>query len=479
MARHFIEIAFIKQTIEWFLSKPFYARIFDALIILFSHWITCVLLHVRWERLQVVSSILGIGVYIVVAEIGGVYRSYREETLSSRIGRVWSTWAITVAAMLLIAFMAKVSESFSRMTTMLWFIEAPLFVTAWHTLVGMVLRTIRTKGHNQRKAVVVGISDMSVQLAMSILEKPWLGIDVVGHFEDRNKSRCPETADALGPYLGNFDDLVEMAEKGDIDVAYIALPARAEFRINDLIRRLGRTTASVYLAQSFAGFNLLSKKTAPKWSQLGNVSILGIVESPYRGILGAVKQFEDMVFGSILLLFCLAPMIVIAIAIKATSKGPVFFRQTRYGLCGEKIDILKFRTMTVAENGEHVQQATKNDARITRLGGFLRRTSLDELPQFIHVVTGKMSLVGPRPHAVAHNEQYRKLIDFYMVRHKVKPGITGWAQVNGWRGETDTEEKMKMRVEHDLTYIRDWTPLLDVKIILMTVFGRNTHKNAY
>jgi len=165
--------------------------------------------------------------------------------------------------------------------------------------------------------------------------------------------------------------------------------------------------------------------------------------------------------------------------VKLTSKGPVFFRQRRYGLNGEVIHVLKFRSMKVMEDGAEVKQATKDDDRITPFGAFLRRTSLDELPQFLHVITGHMSIVGPRPHAVAHNEAYRKRIQGYMLRHKVKPGITGWAQVNGWRGETDTLEKMEKRIEHDLEYIRNWALLWDVKIIFLTVFGSKVRKNAY
>ena len=171
-------------------------------------------------------------------------------------------------------------------------------------------------------------------------------------------------------------------------------------------------------------------------------------------------------------------MALIAIGIKLTGKGPVLFKQRRYGLHGEVIDVYKFRSMTVAEDGTNVRQATANDSRITPFGAFLRRTSLDELPQLVHVVTGSMSLVGPRPHAVAHNEAYRKHIYGYMLRHKVKPGLTGWAQVNGWRGETDTLEKMEKRIEHDLEYIRRWNLLLDIKIVFLTVFGRAVHQNA-
>jgi putative colanic acid biosynthesis UDP-glucose lipid carrier transferase len=204
-----------------------------------------------------------------------------------------------------------------------------------------------------------------------------------------------------------------------------------------------------------------------------------VFDSPFKGVRGAIKRFEDIVLGCFFLLLCAVPMLCIAAAIKLESRGPVFFRQRRHGEHGREFGVLKFRSMRVMENGAQVVQAQKNDARITKVGAFIRRTSLDELPQFINVIMGDMSIVGPRPHAVAHNEMYRTKILEYMRRHKVKPGITGWAQVNGFRGETDTLDKMVARVEHDLVYIRSWSLWLDVKIIFLTVFGRKVRQNAY
>jgi putative colanic acid biosysnthesis UDP-glucose lipid carrier transferase len=209
------------------------------------------------------------------------------------------------------------------------------------------------------------------------------------------------------------------------------------------------------------------------------VPLVSVFESPIYGSNFFLKRLEDLVLGSLILLLISPFMLAIAIAVKLTSPGPAIFKQRRYGLNGEVIEVWKFRSMSVLEDGGHVPQAQKNDPRVTRLGAFMRRTSLDELPQFINVLQGQMSIVGPRPHAVAHNEQYRKLIHGYMLRHKVKPGITGWAQVNGWRGETDTMEKMEMRVKYDLDYINNWSLWLDLKIIVMTAFVGMRGKNAY
>jgi putative colanic acid biosynthesis UDP-glucose lipid carrier transferase len=204
-----------------------------------------------------------------------------------------------------------------------------------------------------------------------------------------------------------------------------------------------------------------------------------VYSTPFRGVKRAVKRAEDMVLGALFLAICALPMLVIALVIKLTSKGPVFFRQLRHGEDGVEFHVLKFRSMTAMENGADVVQAQRFDPRVTRVGAILRRTSLDELPQFLNVIAGEMSVVGPRPHAVAHNVLYRAKIREYMRRHKVKPGITGWAQVNGLRGETDTLDKMVARVEHDLAYIRAWSLWLDIKIIFLTVFGRKVRQNAY
>jgi putative colanic acid biosynthesis UDP-glucose lipid carrier transferase len=302
-----------------------------------------------------------------------------------------------------------------------------------------------------------------------------LGLRVHGFYDDREEERCHPIPEALGTRAGSLRDLVVAAKSGEVDLIYIALPLRAEPRINELLRQLSDTTASVYLAADFYVFDLLHAR----WGTLGQVPTMSLYETPFYGVDGWLKRLEDIVLGTLILILVSVPMLIIAILVKLTSPGPALFRQRRYGLNGEVIDVVKFRTMTVLEDGEDIKQATVNDPRITPLGAFLRRTNLDELPQFFNVLEGSMSIVGPRPHAVAHNELYRRKIRGYMLRHKVKPGITGWAQVNGWRGETDTLDKMERRVEHDLDYIRNWSLLWDLQIIFLTVFGAGSRRNAY
>jgi putative colanic acid biosynthesis UDP-glucose lipid carrier transferase len=231
----------------------------------------------------------------------------------------------------------------------------------------------------------------------------------------------------------------------------------------------------VYLVADLLYFSLLRAQ----WSQVGDIPVVSLHESPFQGVVGWVKRAEDLALGTIIVFLTCIPMLCIALAIRLRSPGPILFRQWRYGLSGKQIRILKFRTMTVCEDGPNIVQAVKDDPRVTRLGRFLRRTSLDEFPQFLQVLTGELSLVGPRPHAVAHNEKYRAIIHGYMLRHMVKPGITGWAQVNGWRGETAELVKMEERVRHDMEYIRNWNLLLDLRIIFLTIFGAKKRRNAY
>jgi len=207
--------------------------------------------------------------------------------------------------------------------------------------------------------------------------------------------------------------------------------------------------------------------------------VVAVCETPFTGINGIIKRATDLLLATLILILISPLLLIIAIGVKVTSPGPVIFKQRRYGLDGEEILVYKFRSMSVCEDGGQIQQAKKNDQRITPLGAFLRKSSLDELPQFINVLQGRMSIVGPRPHAVAHNEMYRKLINGYMVRHKVKPGITGWAQINGLRGETETLDKMKARIDFDLDYLRNWSPMLDLKIIVNTVGVVLKDQHAY
>ena len=340
-------------------------------------------------------------------------------------------------------------------------------------LVRKFLFFIRTNEMNTRTAAIFGATESGHRLYRQLAGNRQFGIRFLGFYDDRDPERTFKKDENIS---GNYNDGIELAKSGEIDYVYIALPFYAKNRTDDLLAMLADTTATVHIIPNLYEYQLLHAQ----WNQIGEVTTLSVFDTPYQGVDGLLKRCFDILFSIIFIMVFSLPMLIIALLIKLTSEGPVFFAQNRYGLDGKKIKVLKFRTMKTMDNGDVVNQATVNDDRITPIGHFLRSSSLDEIPQFFNVLMGSMSIVGPRPHAVAHNEEYRALINRYMLRHKVKPGITGWAQVNGWRGETQTIDKMESRIKYDLEYINNWSLILDFKIILKTV-SRNVlfSKNAY
>jgi putative colanic acid biosynthesis UDP-glucose lipid carrier transferase len=451
-------------------------RLVDLVLIYLALWLPTSARAEVWDQKSWIAATIAAVLFLVIGQSLSVYQSNRGASLRAQLVRIWAGWmAGVVPVLLFLLFVSKQSETYSRLIVSIWFILAPFLISIWRTASTLILRELRARGYNTRAAAIVGMTELGEQLAKQMKVVPSLGLHVYGFYDDRDEERCHPIPADLGTRAGTLADLVEAAKSGEVDLIYIAFPLRAEPRINQLLRQLSDTTASVYLAADFLVFDLLHAR----WSTLGGVPTMSLYETPFYGVDGWLKRLEDIVVGSLILTVIAIPMLIIAICVKLTSPGPVLFRQRRYGLDGEVIDVLKFRSMTVMEDGEDIKQATKDDPRITKLGAFLRRTNLDELPQFLNVLSGSMSIVGPRPHAVAHNELYRSKVQGYMLRHKVKPGITGWAQVNGWRGETDTLEKMEKRVEHDLDYIRNWSLLWDLQIIFMTVFGSAARRNAY
>jgi putative colanic acid biosynthesis UDP-glucose lipid carrier transferase len=451
------------------------ARVADASWIALAMGISCATYPQEWETRDSMATAAAIVLFYMVGQAQGLYRTWRAEPLNREFTRVWVCWAFVIPLLLLLAFMTKSSEAYSRFVIGSWFVLAPTLISVWRAFTRILLQEARARGYNTRSVAIAGASSVGEEVARSIQRSPWMGLRLLGFYDDRHISRLHPIDPKVSEVKGNLERLLNDVRAGKIDVVYIALPLRAQPRINAIIRSLQDTNASVYLAYDFGGFDALRAQ----WSQVGNVPAMSVIENPFHGVDGFTKRAEDLIVGGVILSMIALPMLLIALAVKLTSRGPVFFRQRRYGLNGEAIRVLKFRTMTCMEDGPDVKQAVKNDPRLTPIGGFLRRTSLDELPQFIQVLTGEMSIVGPRPHAIVHNEQYRALIQGYMLRHRVKPGITGWAQVNGWRGETDTLEKMIKRVEYDLAYIRDWELWMDLKIIFWTIFGVFRGKNAY
>lgn len=319
-----------------------------------------------------------------------------------------------------------------------------------------------------RNVIVIGDSSKALKLFNDLKKSEWIGFNPLGVFSFNSNYN---TAD----YNGTADDAVEIIQNQDINQVYIVTTQQNIKQVDNLLKILSDTTCSTVIVPELFSYDFLYSRV----EDINGTPIIPIIDTRIKGINILLKRIEDICFSLVILLLISPILIGISIAIKLTSEGPVFFKQTRYGLNGKPILVYKFRSMNVMENGTKVTQAIKNDPRLTPIGGFLRRTSLDELPQFFNVLSGSMSVVGPRPHAAAHNEEYRKLITGYMLRHKVKPGITGLAQIRGWRGETDTLDKMEKRVECDLEYIRTWSLLLDIKIIFLTVFKGFINKAAY
>lgn len=413
--------------------------------------------------------------YFLVAEITGVYRSWRGTANEKEAGCVIITWLGACMIVLATMLISDRLASIPRAVAVAWFIGTPLLIVLAHTTLRVVQKYLFIRGINTRTFAVVGVNELGFQLAKNIAGSPEMGLRLIGFYDDRPENRRPNIPAQRGPYAGNISQLVLDARRGVVDRIYITFPMRAEDRIRKVLRELSDTTASVYIVPDFFVFEMLCSR----WTSIGGLPAVSVFENPFFGVDGALKRFTDLAFATVMLLLLAMPMSLIALAIKLTSPGPVFFRQRRYGLDGKEIYVWKFRSMRVLEDGGSVKQATLGDARVTPLGRFLRRTSLDELPQLFNVLEGSMSLVGPRPHATAHNEQYRKVIGGYMLRHKVRPGITGLAQVSGWRGETDTLEKMERRVECDHRYIRDWSWWLDLRILFRTAFVVFGAKNAY
>src|SRR5688572_24229658 len=388
-------------------------------------------------------------------------------------GDVLGHWMLVVGLLLMLGWVTRTLGSFDERVILAWILLAPAAIFTGHRLLPSILPRVLAAEGLQRVAVIAGAGDVGVSLAERIRETPFLGVRVAGFFDDRGSERLHGLSHH--GVLGSLSQLADYVKKNRVDLIYLALPMASQPRIVKLLDELHDTTASIYFAPDLFLFDLIQARV----DTIGGIPVLAVCETPFYGVDGLVKRLSDIVFASVILALIAPLMLAIAIAVKLSSPGPAIFRQRRYGLDGREIIVYKFRTMTVTEDGDTVRQASKNDTRVTPLGAFLRRTSLDELPQFINVLQGRMSVVGPRPHAVAHNEMYRKLIKSYMVRHKVRPGITGWAQVNGLRGETESLDKMKARIEHDLDYLRSWSLRLDLFIMAKTVWavlkGHNAH----
>lgn len=387
---------------------------------------------------------------------------FRDNLIAAEV-EIVSSWVTLIGILALCGYATRSLQYFQNDVLIRWLIATPIlqWLAVW--IGKSVVQRLSSQPSARRKAIVVGAGPLGVKVAKAITQSPDHGLDFVGYFDDRTDDRLhPETDTQI---LGGLKDVAAYASQQHIREVYITLPLGSQPRIVELLKDVQGTTASLFFVPDVFGISIIQGRL----QDMNGVPVVGICETPFTGTNELIKRLSDIVLATLILILISPLLLIIAIGVKLDSPGPAIFRQRRNGLDGSEIVVYKFRSMRVQDDGPVVRQATKGDSRVTPFGAFLRRSSLDELPQFINVLQGRMSIVGPRPHAIAHNEQYRRLISAYMVRHKVKPGITGWAQVNGYRGETDTIDKMQARVEYDLEYLRNWSLGLDLQIIVRTI----------
>jgi len=458
-------------------------RVADAILVAGSGYLLLIAMVEPEHRLPWVYATATIGaglLYVLRAQIAGNYRIVALLRLAPRIGRIVATWLVVFAALAMSAFLTRTGQDFSRGWFLVWFMVGLVAILAFRAVVATRLRAWSRAGLLERRAVIVGGGPPAEELIRALEAEPDQDIRICGIFDDRKNDRSPPVV-AGYPKLGTIPELVTFARKARIDLLIVTIPITAQKRVIEMLQQLWVLPVDIRLSMQSASLRFRPHT----YSFVGSVPFLDIADKPIADWDYVAKWLLDRILGSLILLFALPVMALVAIAIKLDSRGPVLFKQKRYGFNNEVIEVYKFRSMYI-EQVDHraVRQVTRDDPRVTRVGRILRRTSLDELPQLFNVaVRGTLPLVGPRPHAVegrmATSQLFEQVVDGYFARHRVKPGITGWAQVNGLRGETDTEEKIQRRVEYDLYYIENWSVLFDLYILAITPIALIRGVNAY
>jgi Undecaprenyl-phosphate glucose phosphotransferase len=426
---------------------------------------------------HVLTSFLAATLFVGMFERLGGYSLKQLSRFHWQLTHIVITWLFAVAVLLFIAFVSKTSETYSRGWVLAWVVTAPVLVLIGRSLVHAATTTRRTEGYLARNIAIIGAGDEGQRLIARLQNGRDKSVTILGAFDDR-KSRLPDSVCGLA-IRGTTDDLLRFACNGRVDEVIIALPLDAERRLRSLCDKMKALAVDVRLSLE----PLAERFQVRGMSYVGDVPVLDVVDRPLKNWCAVAKFLEDKLLSLLILVLVGPLMALIAVLIKLDSQGPVFFVQKRFGFNNEVIRVLKFRTMRAdCSDPSGAQRTVRNDPRITRLGRILRWLSFDELPQLINVVRGDMSLVGPRPHAIAMragDRLYCEAVEQYLHRHRVKPGITGWAQVNGLRGEVDTLEKARARVALDLYYIEHWSPWLDLKILLKTAGILTSRENAY
>lgn len=412
---------------------------------------------------EVTSKYVVLSILMFAISFPGSWENSKK--LKTEIFDTFSQWFLVFVVLLTFGYITRFLNSFPLDMILVWGVVTPTVLFFSHLIANQYLSSAYYISSVKKTAVIVGVNDLSHQLQQRIKANIESGIELKGFF-DVDSERKPASPLAVNnPLVGKIEELADYVKKYNIDIIYIALPPSLHVQIMMLLDDLKDTTASIYFVPNF----FLSDLIQARIDEIDGMPIVAMCETPFSGFNGFIKGMSDLILASLILIIVSPLMLLLAVGVKLSSQGPVIFKQRRCGLDGTEIIVYKFRSMRVLEDGDVVVQAKSNDSRVTRFGKLIRKTSLDELPQLINVLQGRMSIVGPRPHAISHNEMYRKVIKGYMVRHKVKPGITGWAQVNGYRGETETVESMKARIDYDIAYLKKWSLSLDIKIILKTV----------
>jgi putative colanic acid biosynthesis UDP-glucose lipid carrier transferase len=420
------------------------------------------------------ATIIGVLLTLIIFPRANVYSFWRGKSMRQHARALATGWIAVGGILSMIAFATKTSEAFSRVWLILWMLGEFGTLLTMRLVMSQIASFIRKKGWDQSRILIIGEGSLGRKVAQRLAESPWLGVDVIAVIDLRTGKSDPRVPGANG--FTDFSYLRRFVDEKHIDEVWIAAPLRSERRIRSILHTLRDSMVSLRFVPAMFGAHVLRQKV----NIVAGLPVMDLFPSPMVGINRILKAIEDRVLALVMLVLTAPLLMLVAIGVKLSSPGPIIFRQQRHGWDGQPFTLYKFRTMVVhSETDDCVTQACRNDPRVTRFGAFLRRTSLDELPQLINVLQGDMSLVGPRPHAVSHNEYYKNLIEPYRGRARVKPGITGWAQVNGFRGATNALEKMVKRVEYDIYYIENWSLWFDLKIMLLTLVKGFYHENAY
>lgn len=450
-------------------------RLVDALLVLLggiaAYWLRHDTLDLPyWYKLAiVVGTLLSANAFHFM----DIYHWRLIDRLPRTLLRTAAAWSAVLGVLIVLSYIAGVSNWFSRAWVAYWTVLTIAGVALVRLAASVLVRRWRAAGELRVRVAVYGGREFGHDVIRRLIAVPSQELEIVGIWDDGPD--LPHQLETI-PLRGGIEDLVALGRRERIDEVVLAMVGRSEAEVEHVVARLNTLAVNVKLCAQAVRFNLPVRG----YTGFAGLPLLHVLERPLSGWGRFLKALEDRVLGLIILILLAPVMLGCAVAVKLSSPGPVLFRQRRYGFNNNEITVYKFRSMRVEpEPDPEVRQATRDDPRITRVGRILRKTSLDELPQLLNVLRGEMSLVGPRPHAVAHNEKYAKIIDGYLGRHRVKPGITGWAQVNGYRGETDTPDKMAMRVQYDLYYIDNWSLLFDLKILVMTGVYGFVNRNAY